>query len=433
MGRGLLKAQLRDFDRIGEQVEASVEEKRREGYDRKYEYSDAIKSGYGVFFFQHPSMLNFQQEMQQKNKRSNAENILDVQEIPSNNQITRLLDGIKPEHMAGTFNNNLKLADKYGGLEHYRVLDGGCLGALDGTWRFASKEIHCDHCLTQTKDGETTYYHSVLAAAIVKPGDSVVLPLFPEMIRNEDGAEKQDCERNATKRWLKNRAEEYQWLGLTLLGDDLFSDYNTCKAVLDANMSFIFTCKPQSHKWLTETVEHSYLEEREERNWNGRNHLVYRWNYLNGVEIRDNKETLRVNYLYFEIKNEETGKTTYKNSWITNKLITQENVKLLAQCGRARWKIENEHNNVLKNHGYNLEHNFGHGQNHASDMYCLLAMLAFQMHGIMHLLDEEYQKARRSFGRRDEFFAALRFSFQRFLHQSWEDFMRFVAGPDFDG
>jgi hypothetical protein len=154
----------------------------------------------------------------------------------------------------------------------------------------------------------------LLAAAIVRPGDSAVLPLSPEMIRNEDGAEKQDCERNATKRWLANRAEDCQWLSLTLLGDDLFSDYATCKAVLDANMSFIFTCKPQSHPWLTETVEYSYLEGREKEKWNGRNHLVYRWNYL-GVEIRDAKEMLRVNYLYFEIRNKETGKTTYKNSW----------------------------------------------------------------------------------------------------------------------
>jgi hypothetical protein len=41
---------------------------------------------------------------------------------------------------------------------------------------------------------------------------------------------------------------------------------------------------------------------------------------------------------------------------------------------RARWKIENEHNNVLKNHGYHFEHNFGHGGNHAGGMYCLFAV-----------------------------------------------------------
>jgi hypothetical protein len=39
-------------------------------------------------------------------------------------------------------------------------------------------------------------------AATIKrlAGESVVLPLLPEFMRNEDGAEKQDCERNAAKR-----------------------------------------------------------------------------------------------------------------------------------------------------------------------------------------------------------------------------------------
>ena len=43
-------------------------------------------------------------------------------------------------------------------------------------------------------------------------------------------------------------------------------------------------------------------------------------------------------------------------------------VVLLANCGRTRWKIENEYNNVLKCRGYNLEHNFGHGQENAADI-----------------------------------------------------------------
>ncbi|GHU81712.1 hypothetical protein FACS189468_4830 [Spirochaetia bacterium] len=135
-------------------------------------------------------------------------------------------------------------------------------------------------------------------------------------------------------------------------------------------MSFIFTCKPASHPWLTETVENSFLNEQENREWNGRNHLVYRYKWQNGVEIRDDKETLLVNYLYVEIENGEKGKITYRNSWITNKAITEDNVKLLVSCARARWKIENEHNNVLKNHGYNLEHNFGHGEQYASEVFC---------------------------------------------------------------
>jgi hypothetical protein len=55
-----------------------------------------------------------------------------------------------------------------------------------------------------------------------------------------------------------------------------------------------------------------------------------------------------VNYLYFQIRNTDTDTVAYTNSWVTDKEITEENVERLAVCARARWKIENEHNNVLK-------------------------------------------------------------------------------------
>jgi hypothetical protein len=57
-------------------------------------------------------------------------------------------------------------------------------------------------------------------------------------------------------------------------------------------------------------------------------------------------------------------------------------------------KIENERNNVLKHHGYHLEHNFGRVQEDACEIYAILNLPAFQMHGVMLLLDEGYQKAR---------------------------------------
>jgi hypothetical protein len=102
----------------------------------------------------------------------------------------------------------------------------------------------------------------------------------------------------------------------------------------------------------------------------------------------------------------------------------------MTECARARWKIENENNNVLKHHGYHLEHNFGHGEENACEIYVLLNLLAFQMHGILLLLDEGYQKARGSIRRLDEFFGGLRLIFSRFLFQTWEEFIGFIAQDD---
>ena len=157
---------------------------------------------------------------------------------------------------------------------------------------------------------------------------------------------------------------------------------------------------------------------------------TYRW--INGVPLRDSKDARMVNYLSLEIRNEKTGKVSYTNSWITDKAVTGEHVELLASCGRARWKIENEHTNVLKNRGYNLEHNFGHGNVHASEIFLLLNLLAFQFHTILELCDEEYQKARASVGRRDSYFHHMQAALRYALHKTWRDFLIFVRGEDAD-
>ena len=427
MGRGIFKGMLGNLEVAGE----GLVDKRREGFDLKYKLTDALKCALSVFFFQHPSMLDFQTKMKDRWKRSNLETIMGVKEIPSNVQITTLLDEISPDRISGVFNENLKVIDRWGGLKGYRCLDGGVLLALDGVWYHSSEQIHCEHCLHKTKDGITTYYHSALAGTVVMPGNTAVLPAAPEMITNTDGegGKKQDCERNAAKRWLSQHAEEYKWLSPTLLGDDLFSNYPFCKEVLEHGYSFIFTCKDDSHPRLTETVKNSYLQEASRREWNGRHHLVYTCQWLNGLEIRDNKQTLLVNYLSLSVWNEKLNKQTFHNTWITDKTITADNAFHLASCGRARWKIENEHNNVLKNHGYNLKHNFGHGKTHASEMYCLVNLPAFQMHTILDINDEDYRKARACAGRRDEFFNELRFIMRFKLFESWQHFIAFMHSP----
>jgi hypothetical protein len=77
---------------------------------------------------------------------------------------------------------------------------------------------------------------------------------MPEMVRNEEGSEKQDCERNAVKRWLKGSGSGLQWLKPTLLGDDLYACHSVCAEVLRRGYRFIFTCKEESHPWIGEQV-----------------------------------------------------------------------------------------------------------------------------------------------------------------------------------
>jgi hypothetical protein len=179
-----------------------------------------------------------------------------MEKIPEADQIRNVLAGIEPRGLYGTFDTALEVAREEGVLESYRVLNGTIPIVLDGTWYFSSEELHCDHCLRiekKNQDGKvrTLYYHDMVAATVVKPGKPmVVLPLIPEFIWNEDGREKQDCERNAAKRWIKTHKERYSALKLTILGDDLYCCHPICAELLETGMSFLLTCKKESHPWI---------------------------------------------------------------------------------------------------------------------------------------------------------------------------------------
>jgi hypothetical protein len=362
-----------------------------------------------------------------------VETLLGVKEIPSDNQIRTLLDGIKPESMGAVFKRTLRIADEAGAIKPYRVLDGGVLVAIDGVWYFSSENIHCSHCLSKEVKDKGGEGHAALAGAAVKPGSTKVLPVATEIIRNTDGKKKQDSELAAGKRWIEAHAEEYARLKPTLLGDDWYSNRPFCEEIVKEGRSFIFTCKEDSHKWLMETVKNSYLREVKEVKWEPRKkkHKAYTWKYLNGVPVRyGEKDDFLVNYFSLEIRAEGAKEPNYCNSWITNKAITDMNVAYLAECARTRWKIENEHHNVLKNRGYNLEHNFGHGSSHAADIFFLLNLLALQFHTILEYCDMEYQITYSAFSVRAAFFEALRVLLRRRYFVSWVEFLQYARGKD---
>ena len=86
---------------------------------------------------------------------------------------------------------------------------------------------------------------------------------------------------------------------------------------------------------------------------------VYEW--VNDVALNGQEKSVYTNFVRFSIYSTE-GKRTYHSSWVTDIAITACNVQDIVRGGRARWKIENETFNTLKNHGYHLEHNFGHAE-----------------------------------------------------------------------
>nr|CBX27272.1 hypothetical protein N47_I06920 [uncultured Desulfobacterium sp.]CBX28179.1 hypothetical protein N47_G35030 [uncultured Desulfobacterium sp.] len=124
------------------------------------------------------------------------------------------------------------------------------------------------------------------------------------------------------------------------------------------------------------------------------------------------------------------NKATYHNSWATDIPITQDNIIELVKGGRARWKIENEAFNTLKNQGYHLEHNFGHGDKYLSYNLLLFNFLAFFTHQILELSDIIYQKCRAKFTSRQEYWNQLRCTIRILIFPSFESLLEFIIDPD---
>jgi len=126
-----------------------------------------------------------------------------------------------------------------------------------------------------------------------------------------------------------------------------------------------------------------------------------------------------VRVTYVEVREHGAkGELLYHNSWITDLDVDVTNVPVVVQIGRTRWKIENEQFNVHKNHGYDLTHNYGHGQQHLSMVFYLLNLLAYVTHVVLALGDRLYQRCRAQESRR-ELWNALRTLVNAFLVASW--------------
>jgi hypothetical protein len=147
--------------------------------------------------------------------------------------------------------------------------------------------------------------------------------------------------------------------------------------------------------------------------------------YSNANDTLLGDDALNVNWCELTITDGE-GRLLYRNAFITDWEISADNVSGLVAAGRARWKIENEHNNVLKTRGYHLEHNFGHGQQHLSSVLLSLNLLAFGLHTLLEVADTSYQLVRAAVGARRKFFQHLEALTAYWFFASWEGLMDFM-------
>ena len=396
---------------------------KRKGGDTVYSMADIGLSAFAPFFMQSESFLKHQRALEDGHGRSNCQTLFGMARIPTDNHIRAMLDPVDPSHLQPCFDACLAALREHGGIESFQRLGGRCLIALDGTEYFRSQKLGCPHCLTRKRaNGATERYHSMLAATLVAPGHTMTVPFMPEFIEPQDGHEKQDCERAAAKRWLSTHGPRLAHLKPVYLGDDLFACQPIAQAVAAQGADFLFTCKPDSHKTLYDFIagaEAHTLEVKEKLKAKTQT-VRYRW--FNTVPLRDGKDAMSVNFIALAITNAK-GKVTYKNAFVTSLRITKDNAAAIAACARARWKIENEGFNVLKNNGYCLEHNFGHGNDRLSMLFAAMNLLAFAFHTICDIAEARWRKAREKKGTRKRLFEHIRTITAYLVFPNWTAFL----------
>ena len=392
-----------------------------------YTMADIGLSAFSLFFMGSPSFLAHQRALAAGQGRSNCQTLFGMSAIPSDNYIRQMLDGAPPAAFDGLF---IKATETPGVLAPFQRLGGRTLIALDGTEHHCSRKVQCARCSTRKRaDGGTEYFHAFLGASIVAPGHQHVLPLPPEFIVAQDGAAKQDCERNAAKRWLARHGASLAHLRPVFLGDDLFACQPLAEAMQAAGGHFILTCKPSSHRTINEYLYGARLAEQRETvlKRGKRTTTVYRW--LADVPLRDSADALRVTWFSIEMFDGK-AKRTYHNSFVTDLPVSADTVADLAACGRARWKIENETFNVLKCGGYNLEHNFGHGKDTLASVLVVLNLLAFAYHTVAALAVLAWRTALAAKGATYRFFEHLRTITTYVVFQNWAHLLRAIADAD---
>jgi hypothetical protein len=379
----------------------------RTGSNTQYRMEDIVLAAFSLFFMQQPSFLAFQRTLHSNTGSDNTCTLFGMEKIPTDNHIRKILDTVEPEHFEQLF---FYILDELGSQKAGAIrnsLGEHTLIALDGTEYYSSRNIFCERCSSrELANGDTEYFHRFLSATVVSAASQAVFSLPPEFITAQDGEQKQDCELKAVKRWLARMLAQCQKFNPVFLGDDLFSKQDICTRILEAGCHFLFTCKDASHKTLAEFRKGLTPERHTEFKGTGKQLREYRYSWIEGLPLRDGKEALAVNWLDVEIVN-KSGKVTYRSSFITSLLPTRDTISSLISSARARWKIENETFNVLKNNGYHLEHNFGHGKQSLSGVFVTLNLLAFTMHNACDVMESLWQQARAIAGARNRLFSHL--------------------------
>ena len=162
----------------------------------------------------------------------------------------------------------------------------------------------------------------MFGACIVHPDKKNVVPLYPEVILNQDGNSKNDCERNACKRFLEKFRREHPHLKAILVEDGLSSTAPHIRMIEEFGLKYILGAKPGDHQFLFEQLETS--EETCYHEIKADDGYYHQFRFLNSASLNKSNQDVKVNFLDYRQTDPKGKELNF--SWMTNILISTINV-----------------------------------------------------------------------------------------------------------
>lgn len=414
------KGMLTKIRSLFSQIEEPQRDKR--GLKAGIPLVDCLMAGLAVFGLKFPSLLQFDQGLNDEAVKHNLKTLYGVDKVPCDTYMREKLDRIDPQMLRSAFTGLFSLVQRGKVVENYKFLNEYVLAACDGTGLFSSNEIHCANCCEKHhKDGKITYYHQMLAGVLIHPQHKEVFPFCPEPISKADGSTKNDCEQNAFRRFVEHFHCEHPHLKVIFTSDALSSKGPYIRPIIEMGAFFIFGVNSTGNSTLFEWLKGIELTAYETRT----KKEIIEIRFYNKIPLNDANHDLEVNFIDCIVKDLK-GKIKGHFSWITNITVTKDNVYELSIGGRARWKVENETFNTLKNQGYNFEHNYGHGHRHLGHVLAMLMFLAFFIDQAQQHCCGLFQSAVKKAGSRARFWRRQQSIFTELYIPSWEDLFLWV-------
>src|SRR4029453_936128 len=287
-------------------------------YEVEIALRDALMAAVAMFSLKAPSLLAYDKQRAE----GNLATIYGIERVPCDTHMREILDPISPKVLRPVFKTFFRQLQRGKALEAMTFLDGHYLLALDGTEYFSSKTIHCASCLQRVhRNGAITYAHQMLGAAIIHPDQRAVIPLMPEPIANYDGTSKNDCERNAAKRFVAKLRQDHPHLKFIVTEDSLSSNAPHIETLQDYDLHYILGVKEGDHAYLFQQVQ---AAEHAGRATSYEPHarpagMVHRFRFLNNVPLNASNVEVRVNFIeYWEMDQDKVQHF----SWITALRVT---------------------------------------------------------------------------------------------------------------